>query len=690
MVGFATILVAPGYLVAAALNLFQFRTKKLSERLAWSIALSFAVSATLFVLLARVAPIPNLAILFDAFGIAALILIVMQQRGRRPTFSRDFVMLGIFVIAGVAILIGSLIDIQQGGGLYLSVTTIDQAFRVAFINGIAHTGVPPLNPLYHPGSDAPMRYYYYWYALCGLCMKVAHVSARQALIASSCWVAIGLVAIISLYARHFFEVRDRLYRFILVAALLLTVTGLDILPVLYNLIVSHDFSGDLEWWSNDQIASWFDSIAWVPNHTASLLSCLAAFLLLWRIRDGASRRDAASATALAGIAAASAFGMSIYVAAGFAMLMAGWAGLLLFRGRGAAFVRRLAAAVAVATLLLIPYLREMLGSHSGTQERGSAGASHLFQFSVRKMIDSGLITDLPIFRSVNQSHPILLDQLVRLLLLLPGYALELGIFGLVLLIAVRVRRTLTDAGRTALVLSVSGLMLVSFVRSSVIGNNDFGYRAAMIPSFFLLLLAARQLTSPGPKVWLKLLLVVGLAGTGFQILMLRVYVPLHVSAKMPGFVGLPEAAFAARSAFESASPKIPDKATVQSNLIDPQSYFYVADMLYSDRAMVADAAVDCGSVFGGDPAACGTIQHAVREIFSRPAISAAEAVARCRAVGVDFLAVGSKDPAWDDKAGWVWTLQNVSGQNKSGADSDTSLNSTFRVVYCGATPPSIP
>ena len=502
---------------------------------------------------------------------------------------------------------GELVDIQRGHRLYLSVTILDQAFRVAFTNAIAHTGIPPQNPLYHPGAAAPLRYYYFWYAVCAVCMKLAHVSARQALIASSVWAGIGLVALMALFARHFLGVRERLNRFILVAALLLTVTGLDILPALHELFVSHDFGGDLEWWSTDQIASWLDTILWVPNHTAALLCCLMALLLLWRTREQLARKQAVIATILAGVAAASAFGLSVYVAAGFAMLMVGWAASLFFRERNVALVRRMAMAVATAAILLLPYLRDLAGSRSGTQERAAAGPSHLFQLSVRKMIDSELITRLDVFAKLNHAHPVLLDQAVRLVLLLPGYALELGVYALVLVLALLDRKRLNLPDRTALALILGGFFLVSFLRSSVIGNNDFGYRAALLPCFLLLLLTAEKLTSIRTSMQsqlLSLLIFAGVAGTALQALMLRSYVPLHVAAHMQGFEGLPEAAFDARTAYTAAAARIPPSAIVQANPVATARYFSMVNMLYSERAMVTDAEVDCGAVFGGDPASC--------------------------------------------------------------------------------------
>ena len=404
MLGFACLLFAPGYLLAISLDLFGFRTCGLLERVAWAVGLSFAISPIIGVLVGRMGSLGAVGILFEAVACLTFLLLAVGYRGLRLHFDRDILAVALFVSFGIAIVLGSLVDIQQGNRLYLSVSVLDQAFRVAFTNGIAHTGIPPMNPLYHPGAATPMRYYYFWYAMCAVCMKIAHASARQALMASSCWAGIGLVAIIALYARHFLEVRDRLHRFILVSILLLTVTGLDILPVFYNLFVNHDFSGELEWWSADQVTSWFDTIAWVPNHMAALLACLVAFLLLWRARTAPTAVDKIAATLLAGAAAASAFGLSIYVAAGFATLMALWCVDLLVQQRESSAALRGAGTVAVATVLLIPYLRDLVASHSGTAGGANAGVGHLFQFGVRKMIDSGLITALPAFAGVESCY----------------------------------------------------------------------------------------------------------------------------------------------------------------------------------------------------------------------------------------------------------------------------------------------
>ena len=200
----------------------------------------------------------------------------------------------------------------------------------------------------------------------------------------------------------------------------------------------------------------------------------------------------------------------------------------------------------------------------------------MFAMSVREMISADLVADLGFLAGLKQTHPVALIQAARLLLLLPGYILELGLFGLVLVVAVAARKRLDAPRRTAVALAIGGLVIVSFVRSSVIGNNDFGYRAALLPCFFLLLLAADWITSGTEKRAAGLgwtLLAVGLLGTAFQAVMLRVFVPLHVSAQMPGFVGLPSRVYAVRREYDAVGSAIPKRAVVQANLINPGDYF---------------------------------------------------------------------------------------------------------------------
>ena len=528
-----------------------------------------------------------------------------------------------------------------------------------------------------------------------MCMKLAHITARQALIASSVWAGWGLTALLALLVRHFLGIQDKVHRRVLAAVLLLGVTGADLLPVLFLTLVQHRFTGEMEWWSTDQISSWMDCVLWVPNHTAALISCMTAFLLLWRTREDVSRQQRAAAVCLAAVAAASSFGLSIYVAAGFAMLMLAWMLRLLIRERDAPLAMRTALSAGLAVVLLTPYLRELIQAHSGTQAGASTGPAHLLSFGVREFATPLFFFQSLQFAGLRSAHPFLFLQTVRLLFLVPGYALELGFFAVVLVVFWRRRYALDTARRTALFFSVCGLLIVSFIRSGVIENNDFGYRAAMLPCLFLLLLgtdllleirasgkaAPRKAARGGLTFALsRRLLLLGVAGTAYQAFELRLFLPLLSAAHQPSVAGLPEAAYAARKAYgklASAANTSPD-SPVQANTASDNLYLHLINMLYSERSTIVDAAPDCGAVFGGDPEPCSRIERQIQTLFSTPWQTSANARETCGAWGAHYLAAYRDDPAWKNPQGWVWTLPLAA----TDADSEGKGASLYRIVDC--------
>ena len=192
------------------------------------------------------------------------------------------------------------------------------------------------------------------------------------------------------------------------------------------------------------------------------------------------------------------------------------------------------------------------------------------------MIDSGLLTGLPLFASLNRAHPILLDQSIRLLLLIPGLAMELGLYAVVLVLLLRAKPrptqlTHAEPRSTALFFTLVGLVLTLFLSSSVISNNDFGYRAVMLPQFFLLLLTADLLgswrtiastqtdsplqASPTTRRVLYTLLILGIAGSVYGAVLLRAWLPreAHLTPQTTelDFTQLPSDAFQIRSAFDT-------------------------------------------------------------------------------------------------------------------------------------------
>ena len=690
LLAFTAVLYAPGYLVGYATDLFEFRKMDFVERSLWAMACSFAVVPIAAYLVGRIAGLTGICWLLVIASVATLLLL-WRKRSSTGWSRSDCWITALLVSGWTLFVLLMLVDAQVGHKLYFSVVMADQSYRIAFTDAVARTGVPPNNPLYFAGSPAPMHYYYFWYVLCASVVKIAGVSARQSFIASSIWSGFGLLAVVKLYASHFFR-WERKQRWIALG--LLVVTGVDLIPSVGNAILQPALNGDIEWWSVDPIDAWPDSLLWVPHHVASVLCCLLCFLFLWRTLEPLSRSSKRWPVVLAAIAFASAFGLSVYVAFGFALLMSAWLVRLAITRQPERYKlwSRIAISSVLSALLLTPFVRELVGglAHpaAGKAAANNAPAAHLFSLSIRRMIDSGLLTGLPVFSRWNQTHPVLLDQTIRFFLLLPGLAMELGIYGaiLVFLLLAKHRQEPTlqhdanDARSTAFFFTVCGLVMTMFLSSAVITNNDFGYRAVMLPQFFLLLLTADVLGSwwisgskpivpitPARRRLVYSLLSLGIASSLFGAVLLRTWLPLETHRPQNGFSELPQDEFEVRDAFTKLNRFASKNAVVNFRGVDltldrkddevmTPSDYYQRMLVMDTGRQILNAEWKCAIQFGGNPSACTEIQTATEKLYASPSPSAAYAQTYCSRFGVQYLLIGHRDPAWTGNTGWPATL----------------------------------
>jgi hypothetical protein len=683
VLAFPAVLYAPGYLAAHATNLFAFRKLAFSRRSLVAIAASFCLSPILAYLAGRVTGLRGLCWLLAACSVVTVMLL---WRSRPSWPRRDRRITALIACGWTLFILLMLVDVQIGHKLYFSVVLSDQSYRIAFTDAVVRTGIPPANPLYFAGTPAPMRYYYFWYVLCAAVVKFAHVSARQSFIASTIWAGFGLIATVKLYTQYFFH-WSRKQSWIAIGLLL--VTGASLIPSLGNAFLQPSLNGDIEWWSVDPIDAWPDSLLWVPHHVAGVLCCLLAFLFLWHTLEPGTRAARRWLTAWAAVAFASAFGLSVYVAIGFVLLMLAWMIRLAVQRhpRRRALWLRVAAATACALILLAPFLRELTGClvHASTDNAAASftPSKHIFCLSVRRMIDSGLLTGLPPFAALNHAHPVLLDQAIRLVLLLPGLAMELGVYGAVLVLLLRARHRESipqhEARDTALFFTVCGLIITMFLSSSVITNNDFGYRAVMLPQFFLLLLTADLLGSwwipgnvaivpitPFRKNLVVSLLVLGIAGSIYGAILLRAWLPLETLRPQNGYNQLPDDDFQIRDAFDTLNRIAPQNAIIsfgpiisgldRKGAVMTPSDFYQRILVMDTGRQLLNAEGKCATHFGGDPAACSAIQTATAQLYALPSPSPVWAEQYCDRFRVQYIVLSHRDLAWNSHSGWPLSL----------------------------------
>lgn len=676
VLAFAFLLFAPGNCVGFASDLLGFRRRTITQQIAWSVALSFAITPIVAVMFGKYASSAIGLWVLMACAACCIACNIWWQRGERSTVPPAATAIGVIWVGFV---IASLIDVAIGNRLYLSVTVFDHALRSAFVDSAMRTGVPPANPLYFPGHAAPMRYYYFWYVVTAGAARLAKATARQATIASVVWAGFGLASIVALFCKHFLPGEgprpDRRLPRLAVALWLLAVTGLDLIPAIVKALLRMPTDADMEWWSGDQVSSWMDSLLWVPHHIAGLVCCLLGFLLVWMSRNEDAKQRWLCA-AVAGVSFASAFGLSTWVTIAFALVMLAWFFWVLIAERtSVGRLPVLLGAGLTASLLLGPYLRELSSEPaantmpSGGRGTIAGGASHLLHFGIRQIIDLGGSASL----SGDYSARHILGTAIQILLLLPGYFVELGFFGLVLVLAWRASRRpgADEALRTSVFLTTAMLGIVSFLRSAVVGNNDFGWRASLIAQFFLLMLAvlwwegAFEPVNRKMRLAMLAMLWIGIAGSMYQAVELRVYLPFEDALGRPDQRGLAEHALALRQAGDAMAVRLPASAVVQFNTAQPSDYFRYAQVLYAARQIVT-AFPGCVPEFGGTRDACPGIQSSVARLFvpvAGAALPAQQARAECARMAATDLIATRWDGVWFDRNGWVWTLPAVV-QNK--------------------------
>lgn len=683
-------MVCTGYLVGWFTNFHGFQRLTFVERIFWSIPLSLAISTIASFLTGWAFSLTMVSLFFLSSAVLFLITVVwewLQLRRSRAELIIGWQPLGrgalIWAVAGIVIAILSLVDFQYDRQLFMSLTIYDHGNRVSWTESIMRSGIPPANPLYWNGHAAGMRNYYFWYVVCAAVARMAHVSARAALMASCVWSGFALAALIGLYLKHFLDAGKRMRRQFLTATSLLMVGGLDIIIHFWNIVYLHvpPFSHPRAWVVG-QIDSWFVTLLFAPHHIAGLVCCMFAFLLAWMAGNDGKRQFIIS-TLLIAFALASALGLSIYVTFAFFLMMLAWAlWQVVFEHTWRSSLVLLAGGMG-AVVLLAPYLWSLTHTSSGMH------GSTPFGFAVRETVppDSLLLTGF--IKSINEAHPTAARNLANLLLLAPGIAVELGLYLAVFLFylvpAFRARIPLTASQRSLVFISVTGLLLTSFMRSFVLSYNDFGFRGALLVQFALLLLSSEVITSwksaevkPGhndipsdlpahASSWLRSIIgvtfILGILSTVYYAVMFRFTVPLveaaHKRAVHDPIAGnLSRDAYISTIGYAELDASIPRDAIVQFNPSLPNEFWTLVNLVAINRqAAIAYDKPWCGAELGGDPSGCPAMAAGIDKLFQ--GATAEQARTSCRQYGIQFLVSTIYDPAWKDDRGWVWNLKPV-------------------------------
>jgi len=650
----------PGYSLAWLLDLCEFRRRTPAFRAALGVCLSIAVCPIATYLAERFGPARAVWALYGAAWLYCAVVLARGWRRARPVrLSRKGMAVAAILLAWAALALFSLVDLQIGRQDYYSITALDFSVRTAFTRSLSEYGIPPRTPFYFPGHPEPVRYHYFWLILCAMVERAGGglVGPRHAWIGGVAWCGIGLMALVALAFRILlYQGPGNFRRRTLTGVLLLGVTGLDILPALLGwLLYASGMQGavlaSIDWW-NEQVDGFFSTALWEAHHLAGLVACVTAFLLLW---EGA-RQTAWSVrirhAVVAGLALGSALGVSIYVTFVFGAFLVVWT-LLAASRKWWPETAVCAIAGIAAVVCWAPYLLDMRGG------AGGAGGPPPFQFQVRPFSPAVALLQSA---GVNRWWQL---SLANLVLLPVNYFLEFGLF----FAAARFwwsrrPRPLSRAQLATALMLATSLLICTFVRSSVISNNDLGWRGILVTQFVLLLWAVDVITgasgslAAGFRRLLGLLVLLGAVGTVYDMAMLRLYPWLadrgvvSTLAWMSRDRHLGRRNYAQREAYEWVDRNTAPQTRIQFNPhVDLQE---TAAFLYADRQIVA-ANQGCLTAFGGDPALCPPIQAVLDRLYTPPGQPAPESVAdACRSLPVDVLVAKDTDAVWRDPRSWVW------------------------------------
>jgi hypothetical protein len=443
----ALLLWAPvGFLVACRLPIGRDLRLAVAPILGWAVQ---DVSALHVSVLGGFTPV-NLVAATALIGLVAFI----TPAARPPEMPDSSMPMWIFAAAAL-VAVGPAVSILpkiSAVGVVLADPIYDHA-KIALVDEIVRTGVPPANPFVGVGDDTSgsTAYYYYWLFGAAQLALIAGASGWEADAATTWFTAFASLSLMCGLAFRLSGARAASALFVLLAA-----CGGSLRLVLAALFGQDQADAALE--PATGLAGWFFQASWSPHHVAAATAVILTLLLMERL----ARAPSVASTLVVGLLVAASFGSSLWVGGITFALCASTAGIVLLVSAKPSmrlpFVTALSIAGCVAIALIFPLLIAQLRS---AVERGDATPV--------------LISPVPVLgEAVPDSLREWLDMPAYWLVLLPVEFPAAWMLGAVAMR--RLNSALTPVLSAAAFASLcGGWLLVSTAGE----NNDLGWRAVL-------------------------------------------------------------------------------------------------------------------------------------------------------------------------------------------------------------------
>jgi hypothetical protein len=525
------------------------------------------------------------------------------------------------LLAAWAVVAWANVDFDWNGKLHQSLSVFDTVKHGAVTAAIATRGVPFGDPFFaRPGITG---YYFYFYIGPALIRWLAFplVDNRMAFAAATFVTLIGFPAMLLLIAdRAGLIAQGMRKRFVRTVTFLCCVQGFDVLAGIVIWIGTGLTLKQLETWSPE--LRWaLTSILWVPHHLTALIAVFAGALTL-----SARRGTPLQRSAIAALAFTTAFGCSVWVAFGAAIVLSVW--WVVERDRSAAMpFWLLPLSGVIAGVLLVPQFHDLIIGRT-------AGPFPL------------ALTVHGVGPDPGEPHS-LFDVLKRLVLLPFAYLIQFGVFAIGAFFFWRrggfAAMRATPVGRLLLCAFPVALLLGSFVRSTII-YNDFSWRTLWFAEVPALLWTASVLSQRTRAIWRSPVwsgaIALGVAATTWDLVGLRFVRPPYFNTLLTVVNAHPEVDYDLRATYRWIDRTLPPGLIVQHNPADLRGIDFG---LYGDRPVaIADYQA---RLFGADQRDVLRRGAMLKTIYIQP-LPLAEVRQRALANGARAILLTSADPLW--------------------------------------------
>lgn len=446
--------VPPGFMIARRLPLRRDLRRAAAPVLGWAVQSIVALYVTM-------------AFGFTAVNIVAATALVVLVAGLLPPpalHGSNGRALPLWILAVAALVAAGpaagILPKAYTAGIALADPLYDHA-KIALVDEIVRTGVPPANPFLGTGDGpAGIAYYYYWLFGAAQLALLSGASGWEADAAATWFTGLSSLAVVAGLAFRLSEARAAAALFVLAAA-----CGGSLRPVMTALFGQQGVDAALERGSG--LAGLLFQTTWSPHHVAAAAAVLLSLVLMERL----ARSPSVTAAVVLALLVAAAFGSSLWVGGITFVLCAGAAGIVLLgstkRGTRIACLAALAMAGCLAIVLVLPLLSAQF--HALAERGGEAPVT----ISPAPVLSPAIPADVRQW----------LDVPAYWLILLPIEFPVAWLLGAVAAAASSTRRCpLMPALSAAAFASLCG---GAFLVSTAGENNDLGWRA-VLPGIMIL------------------------------------------------------------------------------------------------------------------------------------------------------------------------------------------------------------